>query len=191
MVLAAPEIGDIPEGSEVGNEDGDSEPWPRHTSVHILFSIVLSFSFLFFPFLFHFHALTIEQKERKKKINSRNCDSNFFRANHPPFLPSIFIPFFSSFFSSSRETFVLVPFFITALLFLSYFHWQFAVHRDPSLIYFLRGKILRFLVYFPFLSPPSPLRLPYLLVFINAWPTFPRALTNFSPCCSSPFAFVF
>lgn len=122
MVLAAPEIGDIPEGSEVGNEDGGSEPWPRHTSVHILFSIVLSFSFLFFPFLFYFHALTIEQEERKKKINSRNCDSNFFRANHPPFLPSIFIPFFSSFFSSSRETFVLVPFFITALLFLSYFH---------------------------------------------------------------------
>lgn len=87
IVLAAPEVGDIPEEPEVGNENSDSEPWPRHTSVHVLFSILLSFSFLFYIFFFYFHASTIEQEEGKKKINSRNCDSNFFRANHPSFPP--------------------------------------------------------------------------------------------------------
>lgn len=167
------------------NEDGDSEPWPsRHTSVHVLFFIVVSFFFSFFFFFMHQQS----SRRKKKKINSRNCDSNFSSSEPPtPFFPSIFIAFFSSSFSFSRKTFVLVPFFITALLFLSYFHWQFAVHCDPGLIYFLRGKILRFLVYFPFLFPLS-----YLLVFINGWPTlnfptFPRVLTNFSPCCCSPF----
>ena len=96
MVLAAPEVGDISGGLKVGNEDEDGSEYLATSHIRPCFIFHRSFlSFSFFSFFFYFHALTIEQEEEgKKKINSRNCDSNFFRANHPPFLPSIFIPFF-------------------------------------------------------------------------------------------------
>lgn len=187
IVLAAPEVGDIPEEPEVGNENSDSEPWPRHTSVYVLFSILLSFSFLFYIFFFYFHASTIEQKEGKKKlILIIAIQISFERTTllslhfHPVFLFS----FFSRNLCSRSFLYNSVAFSFLLPLTIRGSPWS-RSYLFPSRKNSTLSRLLSFSL------TPSP-RVPYFLVFINAWPRlnfpmFSRVLTNFSPCCSSPF----
>lgn len=148
----------------------------------------------FFPFLFFFiyfffifmHQRSNRRKEKKKLILVIAIQISFERTTllslhfHPVFLFS----FFSRKLCSRSFLYNSVAFSFLLPLTIRGSPWS-RSYLFPSRKNSTLSRLLSFSL------TPSP-RVPYFLVFINAWPrlnfpTFSRVLTNFSPCCSSPF----